>query len=110
MGVFGPNPIHPLPSHAALAAQQQVRPAERPALVGEATKRMKDAQEQRVAGTESEDAVRRTADEHADSEQESRDDGGRRDGRRDGFVPSGQSPPAAPAPVTTPRGRLDLRA
>jgi hypothetical protein len=111
VSVFGPNPIHPLSSHAALAAQQLVRPTERQAPVGEATKRMKDAHEQRVAGTESEDAVRRTADEHAESEQESRDKGGRRDGQRDGFVPS--APPAAATPQTPPKalhGRLDLRA
>lgn len=110
MGIFGPNPIQPLPAHAALAAQQLVRPTERPAPVGEATKRMKDAFEQRVAGAESEDAVRRTADEHADSEQDARDDGGRRDGRRDGFVPSEPAPSATTPPATTPRGRLDLRA
>lgn len=110
MSLFGPNPIHPLPAQSALAAQQ-VRPLERTQPAGEATRRMKDAIEQRVAGTESESAVRRTADEHAESEREAKKE--RRDGRRDGFSPRSSATdasPPAPSASIEPGKRLDLTA
>jgi len=76
---------------------------------------MKDARDHRVAGAESESAVRRTADEHADTESQAKQ--GRRDGRRDEFVHDDESEPAAshepakPAALpTTAPGHIDLRA
>lgn len=95
--MFGPMPIDPRTPHASLAAAQSTRPSERAKPVGEESQRLKDAREQRVAGAESEAAVRRTADEHAESDSERRRRRDRRDGRRDAFVHEEPTVPAAHA-------------
>lgn len=76
---------------------------------------MKDAQEKRIAGTESDAAVRSSADEHADADSQGRKRD-RRDGKRDAFVATvgapgaPQTPPATAPPPQPPRGPLDLTA
>ena len=75
-----------------MAAQAaSLRPHERGKPVVESGQRMKDAQEKKVAGTESDAAVRKAADEHADAESEERKRD-RRDGKRDGYQPDAQTP------------------
>lgn len=132
MSVFGSTPIDPRSTQASLAAQNAaLKPNERGRPAVEAGQRMKDAREQRVAGTESDSAIRKVADEHAESDadghrrERDRQNGqqrGRRDGRRDAYVASKSTvtnaksvnPNAAPQRIDreadgTPR-RFDLKA
>lgn len=83
MTAFGPTPIDPRGVHAGLAALQGVRTPERSKPTTDEAQRARDAAQQRVAGAESESAVRRTADEHAEEDTERHRS--RRDGRRDEF-------------------------
>jgi hypothetical protein len=118
MSVFGPAPIEPRGPQAGLAAQQAVRPNERAKPAVEASRRMRDQHERRIAGTEADGAIRRSADEHADDDASSRRQ--RRDGRADEYrhvatedEVSSESTLDLPAKPAAPPDRpphLDLRA
>lgn len=107
MTAFGPTPIDPRGVHAGLAATQGVRVHERSKPTSDEAQRARDAAQQRVAGAESESAVRRTADEHAEEDTERHRD--RRDGRRDEFrhdgSPEEHPPQGTPAPPQAKRRR-----
>jgi hypothetical protein len=115
MTAFGPTPIDPRGVQAGLAAAHGVRVHDRSKPTTDEGQRTRDAAQRRVAGAESESAVRRTADEHADEDSESHRD--RRDGRRDEFrheLASEEGHPVAdtaplpvPSPTPAPR-RADL--
>ena len=119
MSVFGSTPIVPTGPQAGLAAQQAaLHPNERGKPAVEAGQRMKDAREHRVAGAESESAVRKVADEHAESDAKGRRRD-RRDGRRDAYVASKANDAAATTTADPQRidresdgkpRRLDLKA
>lgn len=118
MTSFGPSPIDPRGVQGSLAGAQGIRAQERSKAANDASQRMRDARDRRVAGAESESAVRRTADEHADEDSESHRD--RRDGKRDEFrheLPNGEivemhdsaPPPAKPAPPPDGLPHIDIR-
>lgn len=115
MTSFGPSPIDPRGVQGGLAGAQGVRAHERSKAATDESQRLRDARERRVAGAESESAVRRTADEHADEDSDSHRD--RRDGKRDDFrheLPTGElveipEPHAKPAPPRDGLPHIDVR-
>lgn len=105
MTAFGPTPIDPRSVQASLAAAHNVRSLERTKPTSDEAQRARDAAQRRVAGAESESAVRRTADEHAEEDSESHRD--RRDGRRDEFQHDQPMPDQQPERAgSTPPHRL----
>lgn len=117
MTTFGPSPLDPRGVQGSLAGAQGVRAQDRTRPTTDASQRMRDARDRRVAGAEGESAVRRTADEHADEDSESHRD--RRDGQRDEFrhetthaeasdQPEQQPLPAASQRPPTPASRDGL--
>jgi hypothetical protein len=120
MSVFGPAPIEPRGPQAGLAAAAlHARPNDKQKAAIDADQRMRDALAHRVAGAESEHAVREAADRH-DEDERKRDEGKgrkRRDGRGDSveLSQSADAPntthPQAATPSAAPNGRprLDVR-
>jgi hypothetical protein len=115
VSVFGSTPLDPRGPQAGLAAQaSSLRPHERGRPAVETGQRMKDAQEKKVAGAESDAAVRPAADEHADADSQGKKRD-RRDGKRDAYEhaeppPNNVAKPKASAKRDEPPKHFDLKA